>query len=198
MSLQSRLGLLITAIGADIKERVTLSTAQVITGVKTYPPGTLLMRNAAGTLTAEPYSDINAPDTLERTIQATTPATPPTGESVEWTTDGKSLDMRAADGTLTRIGPTVAGAADIKQTEIDFGVTPRYVQTFTVTDATVAAISQVNATQAGDAPTGRSQDENEFEALIVRAAPGTGQFTLYVSAVEGPLVGKYKINYLVG
>ncbi len=109
MSLQSRLDSLITAIGADIKERVTLSSAQIITGAKQFPPNTLLMRNAAGTITAEPYSDINAPDSLERTILATAPATPVTGESVEWTVDGKTLDMKAPDGTVTRIGPSAGG-----------------------------------------------------------------------------------------
>lgn len=84
-----------------------LGTAQVVTGTKTFSPGALLMRNAAGTVTAEPYSDINAPNSLERTISLPDPATPTAGKSVEWTVDGKSLQMKAPDGIITRIGPSV-------------------------------------------------------------------------------------------
>jgi len=62
---------------------------------------------------AEPYSDTNAPQTLERTLTAAPAAgvNPPAGDSFEWTADGKSLDMRAADGTTTRIGPSAGGGA---------------------------------------------------------------------------------------
>lgn len=52
------------------------------------------------------YSDSNPPESFEQTILSSTPASPPTGEAVSWTTDGKSLDMRASDGTITRIGPS--------------------------------------------------------------------------------------------
>lgn len=117
MSLQSRLALFISAVGADIKSLqtngLTTNTAQTVTGVKQFAEGALLMRNAAGTKTAEPYSDVNPPTTLERTIQSTTPATPTAGESTEWTTDGKSLDMIAPDGTVTRIGPSAGGGGTI-------------------------------------------------------------------------------------
>jgi hypothetical protein len=63
---------------------------------------------------AEPYSDTNAAMTLERSLQPAPAAgvVPAAGESFEWTADGKSLDMRASDGTTTRIGP--GAAAPIK------------------------------------------------------------------------------------
>lgn len=61
---ESRLGSLISAIGADIKRMLSTDTAQTITGVKTFNSGTLLMKNAAGTVTSEPYSDANPPQTL--------------------------------------------------------------------------------------------------------------------------------------
>lgn len=88
-------------------------TAQVVNGVKTYPPGTLLMANAAGTQTAEPYSDVHPPGTLERIIQAAPAAgvNPVAGETVEWSPDGKSLWMRAPDGTDTKIGPSAGGSS---------------------------------------------------------------------------------------
>lgn len=84
---------------------MVLATAQVVTGAKTFRPGTLVVSNADGTQTAEPYSDLNAPFTMERSYQATEPTSPTVGEAVEWTPDGKSLLMKAADGTTTRIGP---------------------------------------------------------------------------------------------
>lgn len=84
---------------------VTTDTAQTLTGAKTYGPTKLLMANAAGTLFAEPYSDVNPPDSLERTLLAIAPAAPIAGESVEYTTDGKNLRMIAPDGTNTLIGP---------------------------------------------------------------------------------------------
>ncbi len=110
---------------------LTTNTDQVVTGIKTFDPGDLLMRNAAGTLTAEPYSDVNAPGTLERTLQAA-PAVgvnPIAGESFEWSTDGKSLDMRAPDGTTTRIGPSAGSSSTAykktsNQALTSTGVTP--------------------------------------------------------------------------
>lgn len=72
-----------------------------------FSPGTLLMRGANG-LCAEPYSDSNPPFSLDRTISAVTVPTPAAGFSGEWTSDAKSLDMKAPDGTVTRIGPGAA------------------------------------------------------------------------------------------
>jgi hypothetical protein len=91
---------------------VTADTPQVISGIKTFPPGTLLMRRDDGT-THEPYSDANPPRSLERVLEVQQP-TPRAGTAVEWTPDGKSLYMRAPDGTITMIGPTAAtgGGAD--------------------------------------------------------------------------------------
>lgn len=99
-------------IEAGVEASLQLDEDQIVAaaGVKRFPPTTLLMRNADGTAHAEPYSDVNAPETLERTILAVAPTiNPPAGESFEWSADGKSLDMRAADGTTTRIGPGAGG-----------------------------------------------------------------------------------------
>jgi hypothetical protein len=50
----------------------------------------------------------------KRDIQGVTPVAPATGTAVEWTADGKSLDMRAADGVVTRIGPSSGGGSGTK------------------------------------------------------------------------------------
>lgn len=110
MSLQSRLAPLITAIGADIKALqaasggsgagdMILAIAQTVTGVKTFNSGTLLMKNAAGTVTGEPYSDANPPDSLMVTANAGVIPTPTTGLAVLSTPTGKYLNLKDSTGT---------------------------------------------------------------------------------------------------
>lgn len=64
------------------------------------------------------YSDSNPPESLERTFRTVTPANPPASQSVEWTSNGKSLDMLAPDGTVTRIGPSVGGGGGTEITRV--------------------------------------------------------------------------------
>lgn len=84
------------------------TTNQVVTGAKQFTPGALLMRSADGTATAEPYSDVNPPGSLELTL-AGAPVNPVVGEATLYTTDGLSLDMRSSGGVTTRIGPAAGG-----------------------------------------------------------------------------------------
>ena len=100
-----------------------------------------------------------------------------------------------APGTV--VDADLAASAKLKETEIDFGSTPTRGATFTVTDSDVTGTSKIMAVQSGAAATGKDQDENEMDALILRAAPGTGQFTLYADSLFGPVVGNFKINYRV-
>lgn len=97
-------------IEAGIEASVQLDEAQTVTGTKTFPPNALLMQNAAGTLTAEPYSDINAPQTLMRTLHTPPAGNPPAGTTFEWTPDGKSVVMRDSNGVDTVIGPSAGGS----------------------------------------------------------------------------------------
>lgn len=90
------------------------------------------------------------------------------------------------------------GAADISETEIDFGTTGVRSKTFTVTDAAVTGASNVIATQSFAAATGKSQDENEMDQLSLRTLPGSGQFTLFAEGLCGSVYGAFNISYLVG
>jgi hypothetical protein len=82
----------------------TTDTNQVITGVKTYPPGKLLMRSADGVTTAEPYSDVNAPQTLQMTENGVGGVTtPPPGQSVLYTPDGRGLKIKDDTGFDTTL-----------------------------------------------------------------------------------------------
>lgn len=112
MSLQTRLEAFIAAVGTDIKALqagggtggsgdMVLAAVQTITGTKTFAAGTLLMRNAAGTVTAEPYSDVNPPQTLMLTdIADASVTTPPAGLTQIFTNDGKLLETKDDDGIV--------------------------------------------------------------------------------------------------
>ena len=86
----------------------------------------------------------------------------------------------------------------LKTVEIDFGLSSRRDKTFTITDADVTTTSIVVANHSAAAATGRSQDENEMDTLLLRTVSGTGQFTLYATAYPTLVAGKFNITYLVG
>lgn len=87
------------------------------------------------------------------------------------------------------------GALTISETEIDFGTIPVYEKVFTVTDASISSTSEIIAVQSGRAATDKEADENSMDFLVCNATPGTGEFTLNVKALPGPVSGKFKINY---
>lgn len=83
------------------------------------------------------------------------------------------------------------------QTELNFGTTPTSCGTFTITDSLVTSGLYIFMVQSADAPTGRSQDENEMDPFQIRCVAGSGQFTAYINSLRGPVVGLYKFNYVV-
>ncbi len=106
-----------------------------------------------------------------------------------------ALDFEDRIASLESAGPA---AVDIKQTEVDFGTTPVWEQSFTVVDGDVSAGSQLIGNVAYEAPTGKDLDEMEMDGLDLKFAPGVGQFTLYARGLDGPVHDKFKINYLIG
>lgn len=93
-----------------------------------------------------------------------------------------------------------AAAASIFQTEVDFGATPTSEQEFMITDASVASTSQIMAQIAYEAPADSSKmaDEATMDAFDLITQPGSGQFKLYAACSTGKVIGKFKVNYLVG
>lgn len=90
-------------------------------------------------------------------------------------------------------------AASISQTEIDFGSTGVSEASFLITDAGVSASSKLIGTVAYVAPTGKDLDELDMDQIDLKFAPGSGNFTLYATALNECLVAdKFKINYQVG
>ncbi len=91
-----------------------------------------------------------------------------------------------------------ASSTNIKQTEIDFGETPVAEASFLVTDVDVGGTSQLIASVAYEAPTGKDLDELDMDGLDLKLAPGAGQFTIYARGMDGYVADKFKINYLIG
>lgn len=79
--------------------------------------------------------------------------------------------------------------------EVSFGSIPTRYATITITDSLVVPGLHIFVYQKADAPTGKSQDENEMDPIIARAVAETGQFTAYLTALEGPVVGSFKFGY---
>jgi hypothetical protein len=113
-----------------------------------------------------------------------------------WETDTNWIDL--TDAGSTTLHTHAGGSINIKQTEVDFGTTPLAAQEFTVTDADVSGTSQIIGTVAYEAPTNKDLDEMEMDAIDLKFQPGTGQFIVRLTGLEGYLHDKFKINYLVG
>lgn len=97
-----------TKIGpaASVANMMTTDTAQTITGAKTFGVGKLLMTD--GVTTAEPYSDVNAPGTLDMsTFAAGSVPTPASGKATVTTTDGSALLIKDASGVQRTVGQIV-------------------------------------------------------------------------------------------
>lgn len=97
-------------------------------------------------------------------------------------------------------GDTIpGGAVNIKQTEVDFGATPVADAVFTIVDVDVTNTSQIIATVAYEAPTGKDLDELQMDELIIMCGNGVGTFDMYIKSADGSyLADKFKINYLIG
>ena len=84
------------------------------------------------------------------------------------------------------------------QVEVDFGPVPTSYGVFTVTDAAVSALSRLHVVQAGNAATGRSADENEMDPIAFSARASAGVLTITGRTLDGPVVGRYVVDYITG
>ena len=102
------------------------------------------------------------------------------------------------DDGVWRVPPGGSGSFSATEVEIDFSYPPQRSKSFTIMNATVTTNSKILVTQSGNAPTGKNADDNEMDALTFSAVPGTGQFTLFATGVEGKVGGAFKVLYAVG
>jgi hypothetical protein len=94
--------------------------------------------------------------------------------------------------------PPSSSGTTIKSIEVNFGSVPTRSETFIITDSSVTSSSKIVIVQSGTAPTGKSSDENELDPILFSAIPESGQFILIGSSKDGPVVGNFKVNYMVG
>lgn len=78
--------------------------------------------------------------------------------------------------------------------ELDFGNVPATkTKTFVVAVAGVLTTDYVRCDQVLNAPTGRSQDENEMARIVCRCAClSNGNVTIYAESLDGSVTGLYK------
>lgn len=85
----------------------------------------------------------------------------------------------------------------VREVLIDFGPAARKMKVFTIVDPDVTLNSLILVSHSAKAAPGRDQDENEMDTLLLRAAPGTGEFTLYAEAYPDRVSGTFYINYVL-
>ena len=84
------------------------------------------------------------------------------------------------------------------ETEIDFGTTPQWSMSFTITDAVSLTTSRIAVSPSGRVAAGRTGDDWAWDSLLLSALPAAGSFTLTALAVPGPVVGKRYVQYQIG
>jgi hypothetical protein len=81
---------------------------------------------------------------------------------------------------------------------VDFGSSPVYTATFTITDASITSLSKVQVLPCGKAATGRTADDWLWDGATFAANPGSGSATCYAVFTPGPIVGRRKVQYSIG
>lgn len=89
------------------------------------------------------------------------------------------------------------GGSSWTELEVDFGASPIYEDSFTITDAAITALGQIVVVPCGKAATGRTADDWQWDGAIFAANPGAGSATCYVTFHPGPIVGRRMIQYQV-
>jgi hypothetical protein len=108
--------------------------------------------------------------------------------------------LQIVDGTLyDGAGNPVNLTSSNTQVEIDFGALPIASKEFTIVDSSINSTSNIIATVAYDAPTGKDLDEVTMDNLQLRCGQSSsGSFKMFINTADGSyLADKYKINYTV-
>lgn len=83
------------------------------------------------------------------------------------------------------------------EVEIDFGSTPQWSKTFTITDADCTTAALVQVVQSGNVATGRVGNDAEWDQILLTATPGNGSFVVTALAVPGPIEGARRVAYQI-
>lgn len=110
---------------------------------------------------------------------------------------GKAYVITTA-GSVVEIGGGSSASATWTELEVDFGTDPVFDSTFLISDATISGTSKVAVVPSGNAGTGRTADDWQWDGASIAAVPGSGQARCYVTFTPGPVVGARKFVYQVG
>ena len=97
----------------------------------------------------------------------------------------------------TTLNATGGGGGTWTEVEIDFGTVPEYDHEFTITDAAIAPTSKMIVVPSGNAPTGRTLGDWQWDGVSIAAKPKTGSALVSVLFIPGPIVGTRKFFYQV-
>jgi hypothetical protein len=90
------------------------------------------------------------------------------------------------------------GGGTVTEVEVDFGTTPVFDATFTITDAAItSSASKVVISESGKPATGRVAGDAQWDSILCSANPSAGSAAVYARANPGPVVGKRKLQYSV-
>tara|TARA_R110000851_G_scaffold291462_1_gene445802 strand:+ start:550 stop:963 length:414 start_codon:yes stop_codon:yes gene_type:complete len=105
--------------------------------------------------------------------------------------EGKSLLL---DTEILKLSQLSGGV-----TEVDFGELPLYEKEFTVKDTSVISTSNITASLAYEAPTGKDLDEVGMDMLSISCGQASaGTFRMFIKSIDGSyLADKFKINYSI-
>lgn len=177
---------------------VSVVTAQWFTlDPSLYAPGTLFyawgegqMYVCRGTPESHFWDDLGS---LSWTFLGGTPLPAPAAYPYKLfcdTADNKLYYSNGIVWTATSAGG--GGTASLAQATVDFGSVPVQSKSFVVVDAALSATSKVVITAHAES------DELEMDMITYAALPGSGQMTVFASALPGPVSGTRKFNYLIG
>lgn len=103
------------------------------------------------------------------------------------------------DGRVIKLETAVGGPSTWTEVDIDFGTTPVYDATFTITNAAITSSAvKMILVPSGKAATGRTADDWQWDGGTFVANPGAGSATCYATFSPGPIVGRRKLQYQIG
>ena len=109
-----------------------------------------------------------------------------------------SAATRLAIGTvntiLTSNGTDPAYTSPIAQTSLAFGSSPINNKQFTITDSRVSTTTKIIVSRGYN----NDVDELDMDPMIFSAVPANGTFTLSARTMDGPVVGTYYADYILG
>lgn len=86
----------------------------------------------------------------------------------------------------------------VERIEVDFGSTGVPSASFVIVDPSVTASTRIVAWESAETATGRVGVDQEWDQLLLATVAAAGTFTLYATAVPGPVVGKRVLYYQRG